>query len=711
MPLKLLLFLSCLYSGYIHSQQLFFINNSASPKGHVIDFTKSELNNFLNGKCKSCQFTFEFKKNDSLSDGSFAFEIIKKKEKSFQVILSGEKETEILHAAHSFLEHLGFQFDMYNSIMPTAIDVKNISIGYFPTIPYTRWRGIRQHVNFPMDISSYPLEEAREYLNKLIRLRFNKLAVHSYPNLWHEVNTGDSIEYAGNFFYNRSHEIPALPIFKNHIRYNKKLFSIPSIEPFYTDTKIRSAMAIDWMKSLLTHAKHIGFKIHFSIEPRNKGDIGYITDNIQSAIACYPMMDEIEINTEELGGWGDACSDSTVKSMLTKWFGQAVLTDTFVTRHIQKNQTDLDNLVNQIGRNLAAYRLLKIENTFTKTGITPKIGIYCTIAPYADLAYYLVRKYAPEVELTIMPGHGSVRTANHFSQIRKFSTDLRFTTLFSWLEFDGLMFTQQNPIAGIEALFQQLDSIKGNQQVNALLFNHWRTSENSLATRYAAESVLYGPLERKKFYEKWASHKKISDPKIFTESMEQLEWIDTYSTNELPNYGFCWLGAWTQGGPYMWINREKLKKVELAYHNVRQSLQSLLMNTIEPAAKMELEFLLNRIDCSIFYIKAFDWGCRIQELQKDNHGNYLTADKEKALIYFNHAMNAFQQYMAKHTNMMPDRGAEGTLINLWHGPIHGLKVLREKVTGLNAEIPFSTDEDGDGPPLPILIKEPKKDPY
>lgn len=71
--------------------------------------------------------------------------------------------------------------------------------------PKVRWRGIRQHVNFPMDISSYKIEDAKEYLNSLLRMRFNKLVIHSYPGQWYETQIGDSLALAGNFFYGNVH--------------------------------------------------------------------------------------------------------------------------------------------------------------------------------------------------------------------------------------------------------------------------------------------------------------------------------------------------------------------------------------------------------------------------------------------------------------------------------------------------------------------------
>jgi hypothetical protein len=703
MMIRSVFLLFIFFTSSVNAQQISFMSDQYETAKAVTDFTKAELSSMLAGKINHHTILFELKKDATLTNGSFAFDI-KKKDQIFNVVLSGEGETEILHAAHSFLEHIGFQFDMFNSIIPDQINISTIRTGYFLVNPYTRWRGIRQHVNFPMDISSYPLEEAKEYLNNLMRLRFNKLAVHSYPNLWHEVYTGDSTEYAGNFFYNRPHEIPDVPVISKHIRHNNKLFAIPAIEPFYADNKIRSKMATDWMRSLLTYAKSIGFKIHFSIEPRAKGDIQYIIDNCKSALTNYPMIDELEINTEELGGWGNSCTDTTVKAILIKWFGEGVLRDTMVSGHITKNQTDLDNLINQIGRNITAVKILQQEKWFTNNGISPKIGIYCTIAPYAAAAYHLVRKFAPDVEVSIMPGHGSMRTAKHFSSIPKTSQDLQMTTLFSWIEFDGLMFTQQNPVEGIDAIWQQLDSIKGNHQVHAILFNHWRTAENSLATRYAAVTAIKGPVKRAGFYREFAVQKNIPDPNSFAWCMEKLEWIDAYSTNELPNYGFCWLGAWTNGGPYTWISRKNLNLVKNTYDSIHNSLKELMKKATSEVAMIELSLLINRVEASLAYNEAFDWACRVQELKKDDKGFYPEVEKVKAANFFTNSLNAYYRYMDIHSKIMPDRGTEGTLINLWHGPIYGLKVLRERITGIPVNQPFSPEKQGEGPPLPILLK-------
>ena len=687
------------------TKEIHFSNNHGANS--ILQFAKEELKFHLASvgiNEKNTRFDFSFKNDVELKNGAFSYNI-RKSAKKINVIFSGSDEISMVHAVHGFLEHLGFQFEFTGTIAPSSIKSDTLSNGSYTTIPFVRWRGIRQHVNFPMDISSYPIEEAKNYLKNMIRMRFNKLAVHSYPNLWHEVHTGDSIEYAGNFFYNRPHEIPSIPVIKNNIRFNDKYFVIPAIEPYYADRIRKSAMAVDWMKELLSYAKSIGLRIQFSVEPRTRGDVNYILDNCKSAIQNYPMIDELEVITEELGGWGDACSDTAVRKVLVNHFGKAVLEDTLVTNVIRKNQTDLDNLLNQLGRNIEAVKILNTAPMVASGKISLKLGIYCTIQPYAAIAYHLVRKYMPSTELTIMPGHGSVRTANNFAKVQATATDLAKTTVFSWIEFDGLMFTQQNPKAGIESLVNDLRNRNKAQQINAIIFNHWRTAENRTAAKYAALTSLMGPIKKNDFYATYAKKLGITDTNAFVANMNKLEEIDQLSTNDLPNVGFCWVGAWLQGSPYTWMNRSMLQKVNNMYDSVGTSLEEIKKYTSNTAGKSYLDFLCNRIGTSSLYLKAFSAGAAIQTIEKDGTGQYGESAVSKATNICNQSLLLFEKYMEMHARMMPDRGTEGTLINLWHGPMYGLKVLRKTIGNIPMDAPIKEEKSSDAPPLPILIKK------
>jgi hypothetical protein len=386
-------------------------------------------------------------------------------------------------------------------------------------------------------------------------------------------------------------------------------------------------------------------------------------------------------------------------------FGTDVLKDSLVTRVIKSTQTDLDNLMNQVGRNIAALKIMQKDPWFKSKNIDYKLGVYCTIVPYADVAYHLVRKYMPETEVAIMPGHGSVRTAKHFSQINASAEDLKKTTVFSWIEFDGLMYTQQNPIAGIETLMAYLKSRNNGGQINSVMFNHWRTAESRTGARYATLSALFGPISSSDFYTQYGQDLGIQNSNEYVQAMKKLEEIDLLSTNDLPNVGFCWVGAWLQGGPYTWMNTGMLNRVRKMYDTVGLSINTLRGAVKNKAGQDYLSFLSNRIEASSLYLQAFELGTGIQQIKKDSVGFYSIEEKEKAVSICNQALLKYDQYMEVHAKMMPDRGTEGTLISLWHGPVYGLKVLRKNIGGVEMDAPVKTAKSTDAPPLPILMKK------
>jgi hypothetical protein len=67
------------------------------------------------------------------------------------------------------------------------------------------------------------------------------------------------------------------------------------------------------------------------------------------------------------------------------------------------------------------------------------------------------------------------------------------------------------------------------------------------------------------------------------------------------------------------------------------------------------------------------------------------------------SLRLYDRYLEAHGKTMPDRGCEGTLINLWHGPMYGVKVLREKIAGIPMDVPAQKTSATDAPPLPILM--------
>ncbi|MGI9137651.1 MAG: hypothetical protein ACR2IM_01290, partial [Sediminibacterium sp.] len=474
-----LLFCLILIHNFTYSQFLINYSYEGNVNSIKLNFATTEFSEYIkivkyNSRVKQNHFNIKLIKNKDQQNGYFNY-TINSTSNQVNLVCSGEDEAAIGHALYTILENLGFQFDITGVFIPSVFKTEIFNGDKQTIIPFTRWRGIRQHVNFPMDISSYPLDEAKAYLNNLVRMRFNKIAIHSYPNLWHEVYFEDSIDYAGNFFYGRQHDIPNLQIFTNNIRFNNKIFCIPSTENNYNNIALKSKMAIHWMQCLIEYAQSIGLKVQFSIEPRSKGDINLILRTVKSVIKNYPTIDELELITEEMGGWGNIVTREQVNKIAIEQFGATILQDSIITKAIKNSQSDLDNLFFQLGRNIKAIQLLEKDHEILSHKIKLNLGIYCVINDFTKVAFYISKKYLPNNTIAIMPGHGSKRVANYLPNIIQNKNQIAPTTIYSWIEFDGLMFTQQNANEGIYDLMKYLKISNGKIQQNTILFNHWRT--------------------------------------------------------------------------------------------------------------------------------------------------------------------------------------------------------------------------------------------
>lgn len=267
-------------------------------------FARNELTTYLNQAMQQedikKKYTFKLICDKNYRNGEFSCKALT----PIQFELRGGNPTSISHAVFTFLEELGYTFDISGTLFPTRFSFDNIEKINLKITPKVRWRGIRQHVNFPMDISSYSLHEAKEYLNNLIRLRFNKLVVHSYPGIWYEQSQGDSLLRAGNFFYDSPHYYNDNKCLKTHVRGNDSLFCIPTMEPIYFKQPEKSQRTMEWMREWLTYAKEIGLYLQFSFEPR-KVSLEQTLAIAQHIKAAYPMIDALELMTEETGGWGN----------------------------------------------------------------------------------------------------------------------------------------------------------------------------------------------------------------------------------------------------------------------------------------------------------------------------------------------------------------------------------------------------------------------
>ena len=516
------------------------------PESAAIHFAQKELTDFMKLAMKQEKvyekFSFDFVCDTSFHKGEFAC----KATSPNHFVLSGGDAISLSHAVYTLLETLGYTFDISQTMVPERFDFDAIRQVDIKTVPKVRWRGIRQHVNFPMDISSYPMDEAKEYVNNLVRLRFNKLAVHSYPGFWHE-----------------------------------------------------------------------------------------------------------------------------------------------------QPQGDLNALYSQLGNNMEAVKQLKQDtNLFSKEF---KLGIYCTTG-YSKAAYHLVRKMMPEVAVAVMPSHGSDGVNRAVRNNIQAISDMKSTEIYSWIEFDGLMYLQQNAIEGINGLFAYTDRLMGGEQLPSVCFNHWRTCENRVTARFASEVVLNGSMRLDDFYQAYARRLGITSPEAFAAVMKEINQLDSFSTGGLGNIGFCWTGGWRHAGLFKWMNVDNIDKAMAGYESADRQLIGLLDKTSSQSARDVLSLLENKTAATVIYLKAFKVATAIRTIDEQK----MTAkDKQRVVDICNEALTVFEEYIDKYAELLPDRGSEGVIVSVWNSPMYGLKLIRQNLGGVPLEDSWHNENPVDSPPLPI----------
>lgn len=329
-----------------------------------------------------------------------------------------------------------------------------------------------------------------------------------------------------------------------------------------------------------------------------------------------------------------------------------------------------------------------------------KLGIYCSITPYAEGAYRLARLALPETHICLMASHGSEGTFKALPSIVRTGEDLEMTEIYSWIEFDGLMYLYQNSISGNEKIMRWLSGFDG-KKVGSILFNHWRTAESRTSARFVAEATIDARLSSSSFYDSYSARLAVPSKSEYSKAMQLLNQVDTFATKNLGNIGFCWMGAWRNGGSYTWMQKNNIEYARNLYFEAGNILADIVRKADKESAAYDyLSFICNRVLCSVLYLDAFDEAVNIQKVMgKDN----CQSDESKAFVrsVCDKALLIFDQYMKKHAEMLLDRGCEGTLVSVWNAPIRGLKIYREKLGGIPVDGPSSLDAV-DAPPLPIV---------
>jgi hypothetical protein len=343
------------------------------------------------------------------------------------------------------------------------------------------------------------------------------------------------------------------------------------------------------------------------------------------------------------------------------------------------------------------------ENKIVADNFPLKIGIYVVIPEYAKAAFHIVRNYAPDLEVAVLPGHHSFNVKNNTPNIIKNVGDWDHSIVYSWIELDGMMYIQQNGIQGIRDIVNQSVHNTTGHRGNAILYNHWRTAENKITARYAAISGLFGAVSPELFYKEYASVNGIVSEDSFVLAMKKLGEADSIAITNVSGFAFCWKGRWKNGGSFSAYPIEKLQAVRRAYEDVLISLRSCSVETTNEYGRSILALLDNRIRTTILYIKAFEKGDELKQF--DTSKPLSEESKTRYAQICNEMLALFDQYIHLYAQIDVDRGCVGNLVSLSNGPINGVKVLRQKFGGVpfKEKVPFESVVDE--PPLPIINVE------
>lgn len=624
-----------------------------------------------------------------------------------QIILRGHDATCVLHSTYTLLEKLGYRFEITGTrlIHNTNLEAAFAAlIGWSQQVqPAVNRRGIRQHLNFPMDISSYPLDEALDYIRNLVRLRFNHITFHSYLGQWYEVHYPGAEQLAGEYFYGQRHDLPDHPVLRRVIR-NQNTFCIPEHEALIDDPAANSRAAIAWLQAVMNEAHRVGLHIQFSIELREM-ILGLSLATVDSVLATYPHIETLELITEETGMWASSIPAAELQEVARRAFGDDALTDPAIASQLVDGQRDLDKIIVQMAHNLEVIKTLQASGRALPV---LALGVYCTVPSDHKLILAVLQRYVPQgVSCALLFDHGNRAVADNLRDLAMPRADWARTLVYSWIEFDGTVYLFQNALTGIDQLMRLATTAMGDAPVSGIALNHWRTAENRTTARYSAETLLNGVLDRATFYQSYAASLGIAHAEGYAEAMNLLDDADTQARYELPNVGFSFVGCWgSEGlGYYGIFKHDRAIAVRDKYAAAVDRLRASLAATANPDGRSYLAFLVNRAHATVIYLQAIADATALQPLCDGKTPDQLTTDEQAEVRRIcDGALALMEDYMALHADAIVDRGSEGTLISFYVTPPAVLKRIRTEY-GSGQVLAAPTAETFDAPPSPIALEE------
>ena len=606
------------------------------------------------------------------TDGSLAAHCYGWETSGRTITLRGGSESALLCCVYALLSEMGVCFTAEGDCLkgPFRLDA---AAGSRSFAPYCRSRGIRQHINFPMDISSYSLGEVKEYIRRLARMRMNAITFHSYNGQWHPYRKDGQRVPAGHFFYGQRHFLPSRPETAAAIQ-NRRAFCIPEAEGILDEPEKREQFAVYWLNEVMAAAKEAGMRVTMSVECQELTPLAEEQEMLREVLRLYPQIDVIELITPE--GGGDDSRTLTAEEALAlseRLFGKEV-TDSALAAlsrggNLPYGGTPTYALDGTLRSVKQIWRMWESRGEWMGDfpGTELQVGLYVTCKETLRAAKEIMNRIFPaDLRYTFLPAHGALAVAEAVRHMGLTDAELQKTMLYSWIEFDGNMYLQQNSCGGIQKLLEFCRETSPGSSIYGICFNHWRTAENSLTISYAAEAC-HTCQPASDFYRQYAADHGIGAPEQFEELMGKLAELDVYNRDNLFNVGFCYLGCWLNPKGLGWTRgwtAEALAESIRGYERLIRKIRGCLAETESTEGLRRLRLWENRCMCSIAHLRAISELNHIAQFADDARPELLT-DAQRKLVQ-EHCARALEYcaaYEKRHLEEMPDRGCEGTIVS------------------------------------------------
>jgi len=330
------------------------------------------------------------------------------------------------------------------------------------------------------------------------------------------------------------------------------------------------------------------------------------------------------------------------------------------------------------------------------------LGVYETGPALKDGLNYL-RQYCPSyIQWSFLPAHRARAVADAIQDAQFMKEDWQRSIIYTWIEFDGLMYLQQNSVLATQQLLHLAKKSLEDDPVPSIAFNHWRTAENRTALRYAARACLEAGFTPEMFYAEYSHTLGLDDVKLYTEAMKELDDVDAFCRDNLFNIGFSYVGSWIAPAGISWTRSWKENDLQEAVHRfseIQLKLAGSINTTSTREGRQYLRFLDNRLRATIIHLQAINQLMDLHDVCDDAHPELLGMNDQKMVReHCNAAMELAEKYMKLHAEAIEDRGCEGTLISYYHTISAYINHIQDIFLGDTSKI--KQPEYPSGPPAP-----------